>query len=287
MSYRITEERLGASFDCEADDVLLRSGLRAALPLAYECNAGGCGSCKFDLLEGEIHDLWPEAPGLSARDRGRGRRLACQSRPTSNCRIRMAGRGEPAAAPPPSRQTALLRQVIDLTPDMREFQFVVPSAVAFQPGQYALLSPVADAAPRAYSMCNVANGAGEWHFIIRRVPGGSVSRSLFDLEPGSRVGLDGPYGHAYLRHPSDRNVVCVAGGSGLSPMIGIMRGLDHADFSTPGGVDFFYGGRRAEDICGEALPDGPAASAWSTNWWRTCPTKHSRARISISRVPRR
>ena len=34
-------------FVAREDDNLLRAGLRAGIGLPYECNAGGCGSCKF------------------------------------------------------------------------------------------------------------------------------------------------------------------------------------------------------------------------------------------------
>lgn len=256
MRYRIREERLGADFDCAADDVLLRAGLRAGVPLAYECNVGGCGSCKFELLEGEVADAWPLAPGLSERDRNRNRRLACQSRPVSDCRIKMIGRGDAAAAPLPERVSATLIAAQDLTRDMREFRFRGDAPAAFRPGQYALLSPGGIPAARAYSMSNVENDEGEWHFIIRRVPGGAATSALFDLRPGDCVTLDGPYGRAYLRADTGRNVVCIAGGSGLSPMIGIARGLDRAEMAVGCAFDFFYGGRSADDICGEALLRG-------------------------------
>ncbi len=253
MRYRIREDQLGADFDCAADDVLLRAGLRSAVPLAYECNVGGCGSCKFELLEGTVVDAWPQAPGLSERDRSRSRHLACQSRPVSDCRIRMIGRGDADAAPLPRRASATLIAVEDLTPDMREFRFRSDGPATFLPGQYALLSPASMSSARAYSMSNIENDEGEWHFIIRRVPGGAATSALFDLRPGDCATLDGPYGRAYLRTNSGRNVVCIAGGSGLSPMIGIARGLDRAGMETGRTFDFFYGGRSADDICGETF----------------------------------
>lgn len=252
MTFSIVDERLGVRFACAPDDVVLRAGLRAGLPLAYECNAGGCGSCKFDLVAGEVADLWPEAPGLGERDRRRGRRLACQSRPLGDCSIRMIGRGEPADAPLPQRRTAVLAGTRDLAPDMRLFRFRGGVAAAFRPGQYALLSLPGVEGPRAYSMSNLANAEGDWEFIVRRVPGGRVTGALFALPPGGGVAIDGPYGRAFLRMDT-RPVVCIAGGSGLSPMIGIARGLDAADAAGTASLDFFQGGRSAQDICGEPL----------------------------------
>ena len=256
-AFRLVADRSGAAFDCAADDVLLRAALRAGQPFAYECNVGGCGSCKFELLDGSVADQWPQAPGLGPRDRQRGRHLACQSRPLGDCRIRMIGRGAVEDVPAPQRQAATLIARTELTHDMALLQVRGDRPAAFRPGQYALLGLPQVVGPRAYSMANLANDAGEWEFIVRRVPGGAMTGALFDLAPGGALTLDGPYGHAFLRPGTQRPVVCIAGGSGLSPMIGIARGLE-ADAKAEAGaapprLDFFYGGRTADDICGEAL----------------------------------
>ena len=43
----------GEHYRCADDDTLLRAGLRAGLGMPYECNAGSCGTCKVELLDGE------------------------------------------------------------------------------------------------------------------------------------------------------------------------------------------------------------------------------------------
>jgi len=81
MNAKVTIEGTSLEYEAEDKDTLLRSALRHGVAMPYECNSGGCGSCKFELLEGELEDLWPDAPGLSARDKRKGRKLACQCRP--------------------------------------------------------------------------------------------------------------------------------------------------------------------------------------------------------------
>lgn len=76
----ILNEKDGSTFEQQEGDTLLRAALRAGVGLSYECNSGGCGGCKFELLEGEVETLWADAPGLNERDRRRGRHLACQCR---------------------------------------------------------------------------------------------------------------------------------------------------------------------------------------------------------------
>ncbi len=260
MNHRILIEG-GESFVVSAEeDTLLRGALRAGVGVPHECSVGGCGACRFDLLEGEMETLWPEAPGLSERDRKRGKRLACQSRPVGDCTIRMRCGEEYRPAVAPQRFSARLKGKRQLTRDMTEFTFRVGTPANFLPGQYALLYPPRTTGARAYSMANLANEEGLWQFVIRRVPGGQGSNALFDrVRVGDVLTLDGPYGHAYLREDSEREIVCIAGGSGLAPMLSVARGA--LGDGRPRRVHFFDGVRTAADLCAEALLGDLAADA--------------------------
>lgn len=249
----IRNEKDGATFAQPAGDSILRAALRAGVGLSYECNAGGCGACKFELLSGEIETLWPEAPGLSDRDRKRGKLLACQCRAIGDVTIKAATGTEYVPRLPPRRRTARLSGSSEITHDLREFRFVADGAAEFLPGQFALLDLPGVSGSRAYSLANTPNAAGEWHFQVRRVPHGQGTHALFDrLAVGDEIGLDGPYGAAYLRPDAPRDIVCVAGGSGLAPMLSITRGAAAAGLLGQRRLYFFYGARTPRDVCGEA-----------------------------------
>lgn len=250
----ITNQKDGSSFLQAGEDSILRAALRAGVGLAYECNSGGCGGCKFELLSGEIETLWSDAPGLSERDKRRGRHLACQCRARGDVTIAAPTAGEYVPMIQPRRRTARLAGIRDITHDLREFRFVSLQGGAFLPGQYAMLDLPGIGASRAYSMSNTANERGEWHFQIRRVPHGQGTHVLFDrLAVGDEIGLDGPYGVAYLRTDSPRDIVCVAGGSGLAPMVSIARGAAEAGLLDERRLYFFYGARTPRDVCGEDM----------------------------------
>ena len=100
----------GAAYRCEEDDTLLRAGLRAGLGFPYECNSGSCGTCKVELVEGEIASLRPDAPGLAERDRAKNRVLACQAQPRTDCAIKVRLREENVPAHRPSRFRAKRRR---------------------------------------------------------------------------------------------------------------------------------------------------------------------------------
>jgi toluene monooxygenase electron transfer component len=142
----------------------------------------------------------------------------------------------------------------EVTHDIREFRFVSEGAADFLPGHYAMLTIPGVDTPRAYSMSNIGNKDGEWHFQIRRVDNGTATNQLFHhLRPGEDIEIDGPYGLAHLRPDVTRDIVCVAGGSGLAPMVSIARGASQSGMLNTRQLHFFYGGRTARDICGEAF----------------------------------
>jgi toluene monooxygenase electron transfer component len=251
---KILNEKDGSAFEQHGQDTILRAALRAGIGLSYECSSGGCGGCKFELLHGEIETMWPDAPGLTERDRKRGRHLACQCRARGDVTIKAATAPEYVPKIIPARQKARLVGVRNITHDIREFRFEAEQDANFLPGQYAMLDLPGLDASRAYSVSNTANGQREWHFQIRRVPHGRGTHILFDkLAERDEIGLDGPFGVASLRTESPRDIVCMAGGSGLAPMISIARGAVEAGMLADRKLYFFYGARTPRDVCGEEM----------------------------------
>ena len=232
------------AYACAEGDTLLRAALRAGLGLRYECNTGSCGSCKVGLIEGDVKDLYPGAPGIGMRDRERGRCLACQSVPLGDCVLRARVEGDFVPVHRPKRMPARLETVRDITRDIREFGFRAEGQAAFLAGQFAMVA-FDDGPSRAYSMSNTSNPEGRWNFMVRRTPDGRMSRALFEMEVGGAIEIDAPYGHAYLREDVSRDIVCIAGGSGIAPMASI---IDAAAQAGGPATWFFYGGRGPDDV---------------------------------------
>lgn len=242
--------------ECADGDTILRAALRAGMGFPYACNVGSCGNCRFELLSGGVDHLRADPPAWTDRDRQRGRWLGCQARPLGDCRIRV--RLDPCKVPPrrPVRMRGRLTDVVSLTHDLSEFGFELDGPDDFRPGQYALIHLDGVNGARPYSMCNLP-GSGEWRFQVKRVPGGAATGVLFDeLRPGAPVVVDGPYGHAYLRPDRPGNLLLVAGGSGLSPMVSIARAATTDPALSDREIRFFYGGREPQDLCAEALLAG-------------------------------
>lgn len=233
----------GTRFSCAPGDTLLQAALRSGVGLPYECNSGGCGTCKFELIDGDVSDAWPDAPGRSASDRLRGRRLACQSIPRADCTIKVRPGAEYVSPTPPEVTGLSLMRSREIARDLRELTFVADSPARFQAGQFAMLQ--LNGLRRAYSMSSTATEHGYWQFVIRRTDGGRMSADLFGLQEGARVLMDGPYGLAHYRAQSQRDLVCIGGGSGLAPLLSILKAA-HVVPRRPSWL--FYGARTAAHL---------------------------------------
>ncbi len=140
--------------------------------------------------------------------------------------------------------------------------FDVPADLAgdyqFLPGQYLTLRTVLDGVEvrRSYSICS-APGDGELRVAVKQVPDGAFSGYVASsVRSGALLDVMVPQGR-FTPHPDPRpyrHVVGIAAGSGITPVIGIIR---HVLGTEPTArVTVVYGNRRsASAIFREALAD--------------------------------
>lgn len=86
-SYTVTVDPLGRQVTCREDQSVLDACLRAGVWLPHSCTHGTCGTCKADLLEGDVDH--GDASGFALMDfeRDEGKLLLCQARPRSDLTI--------------------------------------------------------------------------------------------------------------------------------------------------------------------------------------------------------
>jgi propane monooxygenase small subunit len=133
----------------------------------------------------------------------------------------------------------------------------VPEDFGWLPGQYVDVHvPGAAAVKRSFSIASLPAGmaapSGEVpstnsiELMVKRYPGGRLSSMLGDaVVAGSELTLTGPYGAFHLRR-SERPVLMVAGGSGMAPVLGVLRQLAAEGCERP--LRFYYGAREERDL---------------------------------------
>ncbi len=132
-----------------------------------------------------------------------------------------------------------------------------PQIFDFLAGQYLTLRATIDGQEvrRCYSICS-PSGSRELEIGIKQVPGGLFSNWAAALRPGDRVESLPPTGsfHATAEPAARRHLLAVAGGSGITPVLGIARTILA---SEPGSsFTLLYGNLASSSIMfREALED--------------------------------
>jgi toluene monooxygenase electron transfer component len=243
--HTVSIEPHGVSFPARGDETLLAAARRAGVWLPFECGWGSCSTCKLTLREGRIRSLFPEASALRPQDRRRGRILACQSVAETDLVLEQRRELGMREDLPTADFDARLVSSARLAADIRLLRFDVDGPARFLPGQYAMLEPITGLR-RAYSMTNVP-GEETIEFLVKRIGGGPVTERLFRLEEGAVVPIELPYGAAYYRESVQRPVF-VAGGTGIAPIISMLRSLRAEGSRAAAGSCVVYGARTVAEL---------------------------------------
>jgi ferredoxin-NADP reductase len=162
-------------------------------------------------------------------------------------------RGPATAAPrPPSGPFILhLVQITQQTPDSRTLRFAVqgPRTLDALPGQFLTFSFLFDGKKetRCYSICSSPARTGYVEITPKRVNNGCVSVFLNEQAAlGLTVEATGPFGQFCLNPADDRKVVLLAAGSGITPMMAMLRYIDDLCLGTQ--VTLLYCVRTEKDI---------------------------------------
>ena len=110
---------------------------------------------------------------------------------------------------------------------------------------------------RAYSMANHPAEGNRVMLNVRiatpppplwnDVPPGIASSYIFNLKPGDKVTISGPYGEFFIKEKSEREMVYIGGGAGMAPMRSHLFHLFHTE-KTNRKVSFWYGARSKREM---------------------------------------
>lgn len=207
--------------DVPEEATILEAARSAGLPFPYGCQVGRCGACKSRLLAGEVEHLAHTPFSLTVEDRQRGLILACRAMPRSDCTL--AWLGSDAEQLPARQVNGHIVSIDRPVADVAIIRIAVEGEpLGFNAGQYVELG--FDGCPsRTYSMANHPQDP-LLEFHIRLMPGGVVGSHVASrLRPGDAVRLQGPMGNAHLRLRRTGTIIAVAGGTGLAPILSILK----------------------------------------------------------------
>jgi p-cymene monooxygenase electron transfer component len=236
----------GAHFAVPSGETILERALKEGLAYPHDCTVGTCGSCRSRLIEGKVQAITPFGYTLSREELEAGYILACQALPRSELVLEVSL--EAPALPAARSFEAQLIGLDDLTHDIKRARFSLNAPLDYLAGQYVNLSWPGDTRSRSYSFCQkpMEGGRSQISTFIRRVPGGGFTEHLFSSDPfGTSYRLDGPHGNFWLRE-ADGPILCVAGGSGLAPIISLLE--DAAARGVARDCILLFGARTERDL---------------------------------------
>lgn len=235
-------------FQAGRDELLLLSALNQGVNYPHSCRVGTCGRCKTRLVSGKISPLVDFALSpLTNRDLKDGYILACQAKVRSDLEIEVGLIDHRVTLPLSvvgeiSGWRVLPGGVIDL-------RIALDEPLAFQAGQYAALAVSGSFVRRSFSFYDAPpglEGAREVGFLVKHLPGGRFSGWLAARDRcGVRIWVEGPFGQMGL-DDTPRHALCVAGGTGIAPILSIAE--DRLQRFPTEGVTVVFGVRAQADL---------------------------------------
>lgn len=248
------------------------------------CGGGGtCGQCRVKVLSGGGSLLPTEASLITKREAAEGERLACQVAVSQDMEIHVPDevfgvkKWECTVRSNDNVATFIKELVVELPPgellDFRAGGYIQiecpPHELSYSTFDIAeeyledwhkfdllkIQSKVTEPTLRAYSMASYPEEKDIIMLNVRiatpppgagkDVPTGIMSSYIFDLKPGDKCMVSGPYGEFFARE-TDNEMVFIGGGAGMAPMRShIFDQLKRLDSKRR--ITFWYGARSLRE----------------------------------------
>lgn len=270
-------EPVGIDIEVDEDETILNAAFRQGVMLMHGCKEGQCSACKSFLLEGDLQMDRYSTFALADYESEEGYVLLCRGHAYSDLEIELVNYDEDMIRSGLPVLTARTRvgSITALTHDISLVRLELDGdeGLRFHPGQYVDITVPGTTEHRSFSMANTSVAQGYLEFIIKRYPGGKFSGLLENsLRPGDPLEVTGPYGTFTLRVGSDRRIVFVGGGAGMSPILALLRQM--ADSGNERETAYYYGARTEADLfyadelaaLAERLPNFRFVPCLSDSW---------------------
>jgi len=254
--------------------------------LPSACGGGGtCAMCKCQVMDGG-GDILPTETGHISRNEAKDNwRLACQVKVKENMKIHVPDeifsirKWECTVKSNENVATFIKELVLDL-PEGENLNFEAGGYIQIDIPEYqnlsfkefdieneyhpdwdkydvwGLIANNDDSIFRAYSMANHPAEGNRVMLNVRiatpppplwnEAPPGLASSYIFNLKPGDKVTISGPYGEFFIKD-TEREMVYIGGGAGMAPMRSHLFHLFHT-LKTGRKVSFWYGARSVREM---------------------------------------
>lgn len=250
MSYEVLIEPLGETIEVEEGQTILDAALRAGIYIPHACGHGLCGTCKVDVLEGEVDHGEASSFALLEMERDEGRCLACCATPTEDLVVEADVEEDADARHFPVRDfVGVVSRIETLTPRIKSvFLAIENDGIEFQAGHYVnVMIPGLEDHPRAFSIASPPSENNLIELNVSLIDGGEGTTWIHEnLHVGAELKFSGPYGRFFVRDSYTEPMIFLAGGSGLSSPKSMILDLFERDETRK--ITFIYGARNESEL---------------------------------------
>lgn len=258
MSHQITIQPSGHTYTAKAYETILEAAIDSGFNIPYGCRNGACGSCKGNIISGQVDYGDFSGSALTDAEIAAGKALFCCARALTDLTIEC--REINSGVIPPRIIPARVERKEQLSHDVMALFLKLPSTehLEFKAGQYIEFI-LKDGKRRAFSLANAPYIDNLLELHLRLIPGGQFTEYVFNEMPEKTIlRIEAPFGSFYLREDSDKPIIMVAGGTGFAPIKGIIEHMLHEGIERE--VTLYWGARALEDLYQPQLPENWAAS---------------------------
>lgn len=248
---KVTFKHANKSVEADEGEWLYDVADRADGGIPFSCKAGACGTCATEVLEGRENlgkQTARENRTLEADSLDSGvYRLPCLCDVNGDAVL-----GKPHHAADSEDELAVHDVVVEsyrpLNATVAEARFFVERDFEFKPGQYVIFHvPESEkTCRRSYSISTPPSDRRHFEVCVRAIAGGHGSNYVHRLRPGDRLKVEGPYGDFVLQESSDKEILMIATGTGISPIKSMLMHL--LDTRSSRRIRLFFGVRHESDL---------------------------------------
>ena len=260
------------------------AGQSVFLPSA--CGGGGtCAMCECQVMEGGGEILPTETGHISRSKAKENWRLACQVKIKDNMKIQVPDeifsiQKWEATVESNNNVATFIKELVLNLPEGENLKFQAGGYIQidipeyhnlsfsdfeieneYHPDwdQYKIWDLVANNDEPVFRAYSMANHPAEGHRVMLNVriatpppalwneaPPGLASSYIFNLKPGDKVTISGPYGEFFIKD-TEREMVYIGGGAGMAPMRSHLFHLFQT-LKTGRKVSFWYGARSVREM---------------------------------------
>lgn len=240
------------SFSSTAQESLLEAALRQDIVLPANCRNGSCGSCMTRVDSGLVQLADVSVAVLDEAQRAQGQVLLCRAYAESDVRLIAPYASDKVRLQQIIKRQAVITRLAPIAQDTVELCLqlqeheTLGAGAEFEPGQYMELRVPGTDEWRPFSLASVPNWDGALQFIITLRKNGLLSEYLrHRARVDESLELRGPFGDFTLRD-TGRARWFVAGGSGLAPVLSMLRRMAEWGDDTP--ARLYFGARHETSL---------------------------------------